>query len=190
MFTKADRLALTRAAVLELRRTAWAGLAKLEPTEFGAQRATLLRWLKVLGVAAVALVLGALGFHLSRGAPVEAGLLAGKPFVVSSKLGHDPGSPRLLFHTVQEVSPWVEYDLLQPTQVKEVSVENRSDCCNERALPLVIEGSDDRVTWREFARRTEPFSRTVISFSPVQTRYLRLRVDRTSYLHLEAVGTH
>lgn len=188
LFSKPDRLALSREAVLELRRAAWAGLARLEPTELAAQRATLLRWLKVLGAAAVALVLGALALHLSRSAPVEAGLLAGKPFRMSSKLGHDPGNQRLLFHTVQELSPWVEYDLQQPTQVKEVSVENRSDCCNERALPLVIEGSDDQASWRELARRTEPFSRTVISFPPVQTRYLRLRVDRTSYLHLEAVG--
>lgn len=188
LFSKADRLALTREAVLELRRTAWAGLARLEPTELAAQRATLLRWLKVLVVAMVAVALGGLGFHFSRGAAVEPGLLGGKPVRTSSKLGHDPGNPRLLFHTLEEVSPWVEYDLLQPTQVQEVSVENRADCCDERALPLVIEGSDDQATWRELARRTEPFSRAVIPFPQVKTRYLRLRVDRRSFLHLEAIG--
>lgn len=184
LFSKPGRLALTRAVVLDLRRAAWAGVARLEPTN----PATVVRWLKVTGVVALVLVLAVLGYQLSRPAPVEPGLLAGKPFRLSSKLGHDPGNPKLLFHTDRELSAWIEYDLQQPTQVKEVSVENRSDCCGEAALPLVLEASDDQATWRELSRRTEPFSRAVFSFPPVQTRYLRLRVGRMSYLHLEAVG--
>ena len=184
LFSKAGRLALTRAGVLDLRRAAWAGVARLEPTN----PARVVRWLKVAGVVALVLVVAVLGYQLSRPAPVEPGLLAGKPFRLSSKLGHDPGNPKLLFHTARELSAWVEYDLQQPTQVKEVSVGNRSDCCGEAALPLVLEASDDQATWRELARRTEPFSRADFSFPPVQTRYLRLRVGRMSYLHLEAVG--
>ncbi|MDP1822556.1 MAG: discoidin domain-containing protein [Archangium sp.] len=188
LFSRAERSALTRAAVLELRRTAWAGVRRLEVPEVAAQRASAIRWFKVLSVVTVVIAVVALAVSLSREGPVEPGLLAGKPFRVSSKLGRDSGNPRLLFHTESQLAPWVEYDLQQPTVVQEVSVENRSDCCDERVLPLVVEASDDQATWRELARRTEPFSRAVISFAPVRTRYLRLRVDRTSFLHLEAVG--
>lgn len=187
-FSRAGRPMLSREGVLELRRVAWAGLAKLEPPELSAQRVKLVRWLKVLAALTLALVIAALGYHLWRSAPVGAGLLSGKPFRLSSKLGRSSGSAKLLFHTERELSPWVEYDLLQPTVVQEVLVSNRSDCCDEAALPLVIEASDDQSTWRELARRTAPFSRAAISFAPTTARYLRLRVARTSYLHLEDVG--
>ena len=59
-----------------------------------------------------------------------------------------------------------------------------------RAIPLVLEVSDDGKAFREVARRTEEFSAWAPSFPPQTARYFRVRVDRVSTLHLEAVRVH
>jgi hypothetical protein len=94
----------------------------------------------------------------------------------------------MFFHTTEEDSPWVEFDLGSPQKLGRVQVVNREDCCPERAVPLVVEVSDDRTHWRSVARATESFRDWEMSFDPVKARYLRLRVDRRSLLHLVRVS--
>jgi hypothetical protein len=125
-------------------------------------------------------------------------LAAGKPWRVSSTWGEckpelrSCGSlrSRIFFHTLEDVQPWVEFDLLTPTTFSEVYVRNRSDSVPDRAVPLVVEVSDDAQTWRAVARQNETFRSWTASFQPVTARYVRLRVDRRSYLHLEVVEIH
>jgi hypothetical protein len=94
----------------------------------------------------------------------------------------------ILFHTSEEDSPWWEVDLGSAQTVARVDVSNRDDCCLERAVPLVVEVSEDRKQWRAVARRAESFRDWEAKFKPVQARYVRLRVDRHSILHLVSVA--
>lgn len=154
-----------------------------------------IKWMSrvVLAVLVVA-VLVLVGARLSR--PVD--LAAGKPWRTSSKwIDCDPNIGRcgshvtlVLFHTNEDESPWFEIDLQQPTAFSSVTVVNRSDFMPERAVPLILEVSDDQATWTELARRNEVFSRWSPSFPKVTKRFVRVRVPRRTFLHLEGVQVH
>jgi hypothetical protein len=126
----------------------------------------------------------------------RADLARGKPWRASSELIRCDRSTRscgefrelpLLFHTIEEPSPWFEIDLGAEREFSRVVVRNRNDCCSERALPLVIEVSKDQTHFREVMRRTAAFSTWTARFSRERARFVRLRVARTSILHLEDV---
>jgi hypothetical protein len=91
------------------------------------------------------------------------------------------------FHTVDEPSPWIEFELDKARTLSEVTVLNRGDCCADRAVPLVVEGSVDGQTWTELARRTEVFERWHATFSRRNVRRLRLRSPRATVLHLSTI---
>jgi F5/8 type C domain len=125
-------------------------------------------------------------------------LAAGKKWTASSKqeiwadsgkITDEPGNA-ILFHTKEDDSPWLMIDLETPTSVASVDILNRQDCCGERAIPLVVELSNDGKTWREVARRDELFTQWKAAFSAQDARYVRLRVPRKTYLHLQGIGIH
>ncbi len=125
-------------------------------------------------------------------------LAEGKPWRTSSKwidcdptIGRcGPHVTRILFHTNEDEAPWFELDLGMPTEFSSVSVQNRSDHLPERAVPLIVESSDDQQTWKELARRDETFSTWRAKFPTTTARFVRLRVPRRTFLHLEAVRVH
>ncbi len=96
----------------------------------------------------------------------------------------------ILFHTKPENNPWFEYDFGAPIAFSSLDVKNRSDFGPERAVPLVVEVSNDDKHFQEVARRTDSFSTWQPSFPTQHARYLRLRVARESILHLEAVQVY
>ena len=96
----------------------------------------------------------------------------------------------ILFHTKLEQNPWFEYDFATPLAFSSLTIRNRSDCCAERAVPLVVEVSDDDRHFHEIARRVDAFDTWRPSFSTQHARYLRLRVPREAILHLEAIQVH
>jgi hypothetical protein len=91
-----------------------------------------------------------------------------------------------VFHTRQQHNPWVMYDLGEKKRIRLVKVHNRSDCCYERAVPLVLETSDDGKTWVERGRRREVFLNWSTTLD-LTARYVRLRTPRQTYLHLGPV---
>ena len=123
-------------------------------------------------------------------------LAAGKPWRASSQYGSGgcqspiqtcPGP--YFFHTqVDDPSPWVEFDLGSEKTVSRVQVENRTDCCFDRALPLVVELSGDQKTWRVVATRDQVFTSWRATFEPAKARYVRLRVTKPGILHLSRVS--
>lgn len=127
-----------------------------------------------------------------------ADLAKGHPFKTSSKMAdchpeqnECAGFPtKILFHTLEEPNPWYVVDLEAPTQFSRLTIVNRGDSGEARAVPLVVELSDDGTTFREVARRQEVFSTWKPELGPQTARYVRVRVDRTSWLHLEAVRVH
>jgi hypothetical protein len=146
-----------------------------------------------VGALLVSLVALAVGLsHLRR--RLETDLALGQPWRASS-VGHgactspaqDCGS-EFFFHTQSENGPWVEIDLGSLRTFSEVRVKNRGDCCGERAVPLLVEVSDDRMRFREVARRGEDFQVWSAEFEPVTARYVRLRSPASTTLHLRQVS--
>lgn len=91
-----------------------------------------------------------------------------------------------LFSTKEEPNPWVQYDFRSERRLHSIAITNRTDCCYERAVPLVVETSNDGRRWKEQVRATEQFM-TWSAKLRGRARYVRLRVARTSYLHLSTV---
>jgi hypothetical protein len=107
------------------------------------------------------------------------------------ELGECGGSNlKVFFHTNEEAEPWIEFDFGSAMRFSSLIVRNRRDCCKERATPLVAELSDDGQTYREFARIDSVFTEWKPAFAPQVARFLRLRVARTSTLHLEGVDVY
>lgn len=96
----------------------------------------------------------------------------------------------IFFHTNEDANPWFELDVGPGHKYSSMTIKNRSDFGPDRAVPLVVEVSDDQATWREIARRTETFSTWKPTFAPQSARWVRLRVLRKSWLHLEQVSVH
>lgn len=97
---------------------------------------------------------------------------------------------KIFFHTRDEQQPWIEFDLQSPTAFSGLYVKNRTDSVPDRVAPLVVEVSDDAKAWRTVIRREETFRTWTASFPTVTARYVRLRIDRRSTLHLEIVEIH
>jgi hypothetical protein len=127
----------------------------------------------------------------------EAGrdLAAGKPWRTSSLIGgcHTPAqdcqdTPDYFFHTQQEAEPWVEFDLGSKARFSAVRVDNRKDCCTERASPLVLEVSDDQQKWKTVTQREGVFTTWRADFAPTEARWVRLRIaNKLAILHLAHV---
>jgi hypothetical protein len=150
-----------------------------------------------IALAAVVLVVLALGVVALW--PEKRNIAAGKPWSTSSKLydchpqKKECGGveTKMFFCTKEEASPWFQYDLGSKTSFSSMTIVNRQDGgVQARATPLIIEVSDDGKTFREVIRRTEEFSIWKPKFARQEARYVRLRVAKKSFLHLEAVRIH
>lgn len=100
------------------------------------------------------------------------------------------GGAAMFFHTAPERGPWVQLDFGARVALHRVDVENRADCCGERAVPLVMELSPDGSAWSEVGRRGDPFGTWTVELPAREARYLRLRAMRVTSLHLHAVRAH
>jgi hypothetical protein len=100
----------------------------------------------------------------------------------------DGKQTHLLFHTTQEDNPFVEFDMGKVQHLRHVQIVNRQDCCDERALPLVIETSVDGKRFQEVLRKTTPFKKLDADIRPVSARFLKIRALKKTWLHLERVA--
>jgi len=160
-----------------------------------------LEWAKLKRVVRVAMLVAACVVPLLLAIvlwPVKPDLAKGKPWHASS-VGIECHPERsdcggvttdILFHTKLENDPWFEYDFGAPLAFSSLTIKNRSDFGPERAVPLVVEVSNDDKKFQQIASRTESFATWKPSFPTQQARYLRLRVRRESMLHLEAIQVH
>jgi hypothetical protein len=161
-------------------------VADLDAPRRRIERLSVQRWLRIGLVAFVLLSIG----YGARVVALGPNLIADKPFRTSSAYsGCTPiaNCAGILFHTEQENNPWIEFDLGAPRAMKRVEVTNRTDCCADRAAPMIVEISTDRTTWTEVARRDLEFFVWTASFPPTIGRYLRLRVPRPTQFHLKEV---
>ncbi len=96
-------------------------------------------------------------------------------------------SPDFFFHTLEESAPWVEIDLGRPVRIGTVRIDNRRDCCFDRATPLLVEVSNDQQTFREVSRRAKSFTSWRATFPPTEARYVRVKSPARTMLHLSQI---
>lgn len=153
------------------------------------------RWLRlasvVLGGALVLLFVGFAWRKLARGGDLAARAARKQSSTYAvcqpAKLECAGVHTSIQFHTNEEESPWVEYELPVPSPVSRVVIQNRSDFGPDRAVPLVVEVSTDRKKWTEVGRQDQPFDSWTVKFPKTTARVVRIRVARKSILHLESV---
>jgi hypothetical protein len=107
-------------------------------------------------------------------------------FATSGLLGAH-GVHELVFHTEYEDRPRVTIDLLETRTIHALEIKNRTDCCAERAIPLVVEVAESDGHFVEVARQNENFAVWKVEFARRPARYVRLWVDARTYLHLQEI---
>jgi len=94
------------------------------------------------------------------------------------------------FHTLDEDSPALLLDLGAIEKMSSIKIVNRVNCCRERALPLVVEVSVDGNTWYKVGYRRALFDTWTLHFARRAARFVKVRVDRHSILHLRRVSVY
>jgi hypothetical protein len=85
---------------------------------------------------------------------------------------------QLGFHSGSEESPWLAIDLGRRYAISRVKVFGRSDGYFDQSIPLVLEGSDDGVTYAKVSETSDPFSAYdpwVAKPASFVARFVRLR---------------
>jgi len=129
-----------------------------------------------------------------RGRLFPRDLAAGRPWVASSSQDGLPGRSAgptsdgpVFFHTQSSHNPNVEIDLGDEHVIRGVRVINRTDCCQERALPLNVEIWKDG-TWQLVAQRRAAFTVWKYDVEPVRARRIRFLRPGTTFLHLKQIS--
>ncbi|HEY5958246.1 MAG TPA: discoidin domain-containing protein, partial [Polyangiaceae bacterium] len=159
-------------------------------------RVLFMRWARI---GAAVLVLLAIAWAVSGAVEkrfAKPNIALGRPVTVSSQfpdaaLDHtllvDGDRTNLGFHTDNSPNQWVTIDLGSTKNISKVVVYNRVECCQERAVPLRLEVSDDGVNYKKVADRTEEFDVWTSKGLDVKGRYVRLRHLGANYLHFAEV---
>jgi hypothetical protein len=183
------RWALDRAGGMLRRRVEARSLASVRGT----------RWGRIAALVVVALY-AALAFVKAKLLPQNVALH--KPVHASSMMKNPPDGhelvdgevgPGLGIHTNTEDSPSVTIDLTAEYWVQRVKVHNRVDGYFDDCLPLVVEVSRDDKVYQQVARRDVHFDAEppwVVDAGGRPARYVRIRVDRRSYLALSEVEVY
>lgn len=95
----------------------------------------------------------------------------------------------VFFHSNLEMRPHIDLDFGRVIRVRKVRIENRRDCCGERALPLDVKavGSNGE---RFLCQRRAPFDAWTCQAGGVRTARLRIEVPGTSMLHLRSIEVY
>jgi hypothetical protein len=125
--------------------------------------------------------------------------LAGWAGTAAAAVNGQP-SGMFAFHTDCVDNPCWQVDLQDVRRLQAVRLFNRGDACQQRALGLLVEASVDGERYDLVHTQTAVFGGlrdgrpAVIDLRAaepsIQARYLRLRLPRTDYLHLDQVEVY
>jgi hypothetical protein len=153
----------------------------------------------LLAVVALVLVLACLVSPGLRGRLFPRDLAARASWVASSAMPPNPirgvgpatSAHALFFHSLVSDHPWIEIDLGAVRVIRSLHIENRSDCCQDRALPINLEVLDEaRAQWRVVAQRRSAFDVWTRSFPAVRARRVRVRLAGSGILHLRRISLY
>ena len=101
------------------------------------------------------------------------------------------------FHTLQEPDPWWQVDLGEIQEVGRVVVYNRCDATASRSASLILSLSPDGVEWEQaYQHNGETFwgftggPPLTVDLAGAKTRYLRIQLPGTVYLHFDEVEVY
>jgi hypothetical protein len=170
-------------------------VAPLDRDDKRVRRIIAQRWMRVGTATALALFcLGFGGVKLFQLSPGE-NIALHRPTQVSSIAAEGTQGAELVdgitdnlgFHTNDEPNPSVVIDLGTSRRFDRIVVYNRADCCQERAIPLSIDVSDDGTTFRTVAKRNMVFEKWTAKGLHARGRYVRLQLHAAHYFHLAEV---
>jgi hypothetical protein len=162
-------------------------------------RVLFMRWTRI---SAALLVLLAIAWSISSAVEkkfAKPNIALGRPVTISSQfadaaLDHtllvDGDRTNLGFHTDNAPNQWVMIDLGATKSISKVVVYNRVECCQERAIPLRLEVSDDGTNFKKVVDRTEEFDVWTAKGLDAKGRYVRLRHLGANFLHLAEVEVY
>jgi hypothetical protein len=99
--------------------------------------------------------------------------------------GHEP-----MFHTDEQEAPSITFELGRPMDVARLVIVNRKDCCQERAIPMIVEASVNGEDWQQVAERKDAFNEWTAMLGPTKASHLRLRVLNKTFFHLSEVHAY
>ncbi|HEY8039938.1 MAG TPA: discoidin domain-containing protein [Polyangiaceae bacterium] len=181
-----SRWALDRAASMLRRRVEARSIASVRGTRWGR-------------VAAIVLVILYAVITVVRAKVLPQNIALNKPVRPSSRKHNPPDGHELVdgdlgtsfgIHTNTEDDPNVVIELQDRYWIDSIKVYNRVDGWYDDCLPLVVELSNDGVKYEVLGRREEHFGTDppwTIDGRGKPARFVRLRVDRRSYLALSEV---
>jgi hypothetical protein len=149
--------------------------------------------------AALAVVVAYAALVVLRATVLPKNIALNKPVHPSSRKVSPPDGKELVdgdvgtsfgVHTNVEDSPNVVIDLQDKFWIDSVKVHNRVDGWFDDCLPLVVELSVDGTKWDEIGRRGDHFDAWVVSGRGKPANFVRVRVDRKSYLALSEVEVY
>ncbi|HMA94855.1 MAG TPA: discoidin domain-containing protein [Polyangiaceae bacterium] len=159
-------------------------------------RVLFMRWARIGGAVLVVLAVVWAIWGVVDKQFAKPNIALGRPVTISSQYGDvatdhtllvDGDKTNLGFHTENGPNQWVTIDLGSPKSISKVVVYNRAECCQERAIPLRLEVSDDGTNYRKVADRTEEFDVWTAKGFSEKARYVRLRHLGSNFLHLSEV---
>lgn len=183
-----DQLAVLDAAqwATVLERAASASRKILETAEAPTQAIRGVRTMRVVRIATIPVLLTLLVMRLAS--PKD--FAHGKLWRATSSIGGAATSGTLsstdsafFFHTNMEPEPSITIDIGLHT-IHKIVLTNRRDCCQERAIPILVEAIAPGGVWRTVGRRDAPFTEWAASFPPLVANQVRVRATRATYLHL------
>lgn len=152
----------------------------------------IMRALRLAGAALAVVLVGRLAF---KAIFVPRNQALHKPVFASSRYEGTPepaaltdGDRRKLgVHTIVENEPWVRVDLASTYKVKTIRVYNRTDCCVDEILPLIVEVGTENDPAPFIAERSETFEVWEIDVGGHPASTVKIHSRRKSYIALAEV---
>ncbi len=107
---------------------------------------------------------------------------------ISAKMAITPGAK--FSHTGWQLNPWWEVDLLRNINITRIHIKNRTDCCMNSIVPFVIiiyNADNNVVKYSEIFNEQNQSDYEWSLSPPVVGKRVRIQVNNTTYLHMQAV---
>jgi hypothetical protein len=170
------------------------------PLEHDATLVPRIQWKRRRRLGAVSLFFVALLAWSIVALTRQQNLASNRPVVVSdrdSTFGVDPmhavdgDRTNLGFHTTYRADATMTIDLGAVKPLHRVDVYNRVDCCQERAVPLALQVSNDGRQYRTLSHTKHKFDLWSVPLpSGTSARFVRLLRERTGIFHLSEVEVY
>jgi hypothetical protein len=122
-------------------------------------------------------------------------LATGAKITLSSRSGESPDPQKLIdgdafqvgFQTDKAALSWAQLELVAPVKVETITIYNRVDCCEERAVPLNVKVSTDGTHFTSVAFFEKPFARKDIALHGRGVGFVRFESTSGNFFHLDEV---